>query len=189
MSVKGFSVFGSLGLGLVLFAGCAEEPQLDDEISVQERAEQPEAVPMEPVDRPDGSESAVMTARCEPGEGLEPGRTSDGSVTVMEALEMGGEYRRDVRIEGLSAGEHAWHIHSGPCGHAAAVVVPFTPTADEPGLADALTPGAGGVAEASVTVPQGQLSLDQLRSGEYSLHVHQRGGVDHGPPLACANLS
>jgi hypothetical protein len=67
-------------------------------------------------------------------------------------------------------------------------VVPFTDTNDAPGLAEPLTPGESRVAEATVTVPNAKLSLDKLRSGEYSLHVHERGGLDHGRTMACANL-
>jgi Cu/Zn superoxide dismutase len=132
-------------------------------------------------------ERVVMTAQFEPGEGTKAGQNINGSVSVFEGSEVGGDYKLAVRIEGLTEGEHAWHIHSAPCGKEAPVVVAFTDTNDAPGLAQPLIPGESRVAEATVTVPKDKLSLDELRKGEFSLHVHERGGVDHGRTMACAN--
>jgi hypothetical protein len=55
-------------------------------------------------------------------------------------------------------------------------------------LGQPLTPDESGNATASVTVPGDVFSFEQLEQGEYSVHVHERGGLDHGPTVACANL-
>jgi Cu/Zn superoxide dismutase len=186
--LHGYPMAAALALGVAVMGACAEERDAGDELELPDM-DRPATVDTEPMDRPADSESAIlMTARFEPAEGAPSGRPITGSVNVIEATEAGGDYHLVVNIEGLSPGEHAWHIHSGPCGEKAPVVVPFTPTAEGPGLAQALTPGEGGVAEADVTVPRDRLSLEQLKSGDYSLHVHEKGGVDHGPTVACANL-
>lgn len=98
-------------------------------------------------------------------------------------------FRLEVVLDGLTPGGHAWHIHSGACGEDAPVVVPFTRTAERQGIAHPLDADHGETARALVTVPRSQLSLDQLRHGRYSVHVHQRPGIDHGPTVACADLS
>ena len=182
-----YPLVATLACGVALLSACAEEPNTDDELYLPD-TELPRSE-TEPLDRPAAREGrVVMTANFEPAEGRRTAEPVRGTATVLEAEEPNGDYRLAVRIEGLSEGEHAWHIHSAPCGKEAPVVVPFTATKESPGLAQALTPGEGGVAEANVTVPQNKLSLEQLKSGEYSIHVHERGGIDHGSTVACANL-
>lgn len=100
----------------------------------------------------------------------------------------GQGFRVEVSLDGLSQGDHAWHIHSGPCGEQAPVAVAFSPTADQEGLTQPLTADQQGHAEGTVTVPAGELALDQLQGQEYSVHVHAQGGTDHGPTVACADL-
>ncbi len=101
----------------------------------------------------------------------------------------GNGFRLVVSVNGLSQGEHAWHIHSGPCGQPAPVDVAITTTADQQGIGQPLTADQSGNAMGSVTVPASRLTFDQLQGGQYSLHIHQQGGVDHGPTVACADLS
>ena len=177
----------TLAAGVALLAACAEQPDTDDELEMPEAVEQPTADSdtMDPLAEAEGN--VVITASFEPGEGAPEGEVN-GTLTVLETAEPGGDYQLAVRIDGLSRGEHAWYIHSAPCGQEGPVVVPFTETEEDPGLAQPLIPGAEGTAEATVTVPADRLTMAQLGSGEYSLHVHQKGGVEHGPTLACANL-
>ena len=195
-NVHRYPLLGTLAFSVAVLSACAEEPREGDELDMPD-IDRPGAVESEPLDRRGTEpvdrrgaleENVVMTASFEPAEGTPEGQPVQGSVRVLEGTEPDGDYRLAVQIEGLSPGQHAWHIHSGQCGEKAPVVVPLTATAEDPGLAKPLTPGEGGVAEGNVTVPHGKLSLDQLQSGEYSLHVHERGGVDHGPTVACANL-
>ena len=114
---------------------------------------------------------------------------TDPNATTSAAGEGGQGFRVEVSLNGLSEGDHAWHIHEAPCGEKGPVVVPFSATADEEGLTGDLTVDQSGRAESSVEVPAADLALDQLRNGQYSVHVHAQGGVDHGPTVACADLS
>lgn len=91
-----------------------------------------------------------------------------------------------VRLAGLTPGDHAWHVHSGPCGTPAPVQIALTSTADMEGLTNPLIADAGGEASAEVAVPALQDLM--LGQGRYSLHVHASGGVDHGGTVACADL-
>lgn len=100
-----------------------------------------------------------------------------------------GGFRLEVVMDGITAGAHAWHIHSGACARAhAPIAVPFTRTEAEKGLAHPLSADAGASARALVSVPANELPLDSLETGEYSLRVHLGSGVDPGPPVACADL-
>jgi|GEM_PF-1821150 len=116
------------------------------------------------------------TATSPAGAGTSPGDPGQGGFSVV------------VDVRGLSEGEHAWHIHSGPCGEQAPVVAPMTATADREGVDGPLMTGAGGMASDTAFVPDSVLALSALRASPHSLHVHQRGGVDHGPTVACATL-
>lgn len=97
----------------------------------------------------------------------------------------GAELRVD--LQGLSEGEHAWHIHRGSCDDMGEVALPFSHTSDEEGVADNLSVDSDGRAEETVSLDREHLT--RLQAGEtYSLNVHERGGEDHGPAVACANI-
>jgi Cu/Zn superoxide dismutase len=113
---------------------------------------------------------------------------SDVSGEVTLARDERGGFRVEAALDGLTEGPHAWHIHSGACGTEAPVVAAFTPTAEMEGLGSPLTGDASGVATGSATVQAEVLSFAALESGEYSVHVHERSGADHGPTVACADL-
>lgn len=132
--------------------------------------------PAEPIS-PEGEVDEMGEPTTEPGLETDVTATAEG-------------FLLEVTLDGLNQGEHAWHIHSGPCGEQAPVAVAITQTADSEGIGepiDVMSEGAS--ARASVEVPGDQLSLEQLRSGEYSVNIHQSGGVDHGPAVACADLN
>ncbi|MGH7459862.1 MAG: hypothetical protein ACREMA_02390 [Longimicrobiales bacterium] len=98
-------------------------------------------------------------------------------------------FRVSVNLTNVPEGEHAWHIHQGACSAKdAPVVVPFTAAKDKPGIASPLVAAAGGTVTAEATVPGSLLTTQQLQSADYSLHVHQKAGTDHGPSIACAAL-
>ncbi len=109
-----------------------------------------------------------------------------GEVTVTEQEPDG--FRVDARLEGLAEGQHAWHIHSAACGTEAPVVAAFTETADMQALGEPLSNDETGVASGSVTVPADVLAFERLEDGDYSVHVHETSGVEHGATVACANL-
>jgi Cu/Zn superoxide dismutase len=182
LSRKSLSYIAPVVMGLA-FAACEQGADTEDALDT----EAPEAVaPTEqPADMTTQPEGAVI---MQSDFTAEAGQNVTGAVTVLRGDQPGGDFQVAVRLVGLMPGEHAWHIHSAACGTEAPVVVPFTQTSDEDGLASPLSPGPAGAAEQVVTVPRDRLPLEQLQAGEYSIHVHERGGVDHGPTVACANL-
>ena len=127
---------------------------------------------------------SVVTARFEAPEGTESDVSGD---VILTADDLDG-FRVEATLVGLSDGPHAWHIHSAACGTEAPVVVPFTETADAEALGEPLTNDDAGTATGSVTVPGDVFSFDMLEESDYSVHVHERGGTDHGATVACANL-
>lgn len=161
-----------------------------------------------PTTEPTAMES---TAMFEPGPA---GANVSGMVRIIPSDE---ELRLEVQLNGLTEGEHAWHIHNAPCGEEGPIVVAITPTADHPeGVGDPIEAGADGSAEADVTIPRdrippglqnvlgtsgmvgqpgaatGQADTAAQATGaqgdQFSLHVHERAGVDHGQTVACADL-
>ena len=189
MKFSQYSLAAALAFGIAVLPACAPEPAKDgDELELPDVNETPDSLDEARGEKGETDGDAVMTASFEPGEGASAERRVVGTVTVLQGDEPTDDYRLAVHITGLTPGEHAWHIHSAPCGQKGPVVVPFTETENGPGIAEALSPGDDGIAETKVDVPQDKLSLDELKSGDYSLHVHEKGGVDHGPTVACANL-
>jgi hypothetical protein len=111
--------------------------------------------------------------------------------------EASGGFMLSVRLDGLTTNEHPWHIHRGWCdptdqnggGDAAPVVVALTLDTGKPLITSPLKGDEDGVAEGAVTLTARQMTLDMLRTGPYSVHVHAPGikGVEP-PTMACANL-
>lgn len=101
----------------------------------------------------------------------------------------GANLRLEVSIDGLSRGDHAWHIHSGPCNEQAPIVVALSRTEEMTGLTQSLTADGTGHTEGTVTVPFDDLSPDELATSRYSVRVHARGGADHGRTVVCADLA
>jgi Cu/Zn superoxide dismutase len=127
-------------------------------------------------------------SEADEGEAEDEGATEPETTATAEASPAGEGFRLEVEIEGLSEGPHAWHIHDGPCGETAGIAVALTTTQDAEGITQPLNATAGAPASGTVTVAADRLTLDQLETGEYSLHVHAQGGTDHGPTVACADL-
>lgn len=186
--------------GMTLMLACS--PDEDAELDTLPADEVP-AVTEEPVTDPALAET---TAMFEPGPA---GGNVSGLVRIIPEDDQ--DLRLEVQLTGLTEGEHAWHIHNAPCGEEGPVVVAITPTQEQAeGLADAIEAGSDGTATADVTIPRdripaglmaggmtvqpgaaGQAGATQpgATGGQFSLHVHERGGVDHGATVACANLS
>jgi Cu/Zn superoxide dismutase len=91
-----------------------------------------------------------------------------------------------VSGRGLTPGEHGWHVHAGTCEASRGVSIALSETAELEGLTDPIEVGSDGEFEASVDVPT--LSRTMVGRGEHSVHIHQRGGADHGPAVACATI-
>lgn len=111
-----------------------------------------------------------------------------GTGTGAAAQSRDGGFSVVVNANGLSRGEHAWHIHDAACGEQGSVVVAMTPTSEMEGLAEPLRVRANGIAADTAYVPGRELHRQQLHQSPHSLHIHQRGGTDHGPTVACADL-
>ena len=178
---------GAAQLGDPLFMAAFREGVADtaDEVTGALRvyADAGPADAMAAKDRPTAADGMMDAGAAE-----DAGSTVETAGVESPAAGSGGGFRLAVVLDGLSPGGHAWHIHAGPCGQQAPVVVPFTPTPDHKGIAHTLNADAAGTARALVTVPPDQLTLEQVRQGEYSVHVHLNPGTDHGPTVACANM-
>lgn len=105
---------------------------------------------------------------------------------TLEVVDRNGTLELAVHVEGLPPGEHAWHIHSAPCGDAAPVVLALSSTSDMEGTVGPVTIDPQGMVDRTVRLPG--LDRSWVGSGTHSLHIHQRPGTDHGPTLACANI-
>lgn len=134
------------------------------------------------------AEDHRATGTTTPATGAARTDNAEPSATTSGESHAGQGFRVEVSLNGLTQGDHAWHIHEAPCGEKGPIVVPFSATADEEGLAGDLSVDESGRAEGSADVPAEDLTLDRVHSGQYSVHVHAQGGVDHGPTVACADL-
>jgi len=183
-------------LGTAAFASACEADREDSEATIPatEELEQPA---VQPVTEP------VITGDFEEPEGA---ADVDGNFELRSESPDASILR--VELEGLTPGEHAWHIHEGDCANLGQVVIALTPATDQPTMpgAQALMADADGKATATVTIPRAD--LDKLHTGapgtpatpgqaesaagevqqRYSINVHQQAGENPGPPAACANL-
>jgi hypothetical protein len=99
----------------------------------------------------------------------------------------GDGFELDVMLEGLAAGEYAWHIHHGSCDAPGAVAVALSASGDSDGIAGRLiVPEEDEPALGSAIVRE--LTLEEATGGEYTLHVRAAGRMASGPTLACADL-
>ena len=98
-----------------------------------------------------------------------------------------GALELHVRIEGLSEGQHAWHIHGAPCGQQGGIVVPLSGAGGQDGIHGDLNVGADGVVEQTVTIAPEHVQDLELET-ERALNVHQGAGDNPGAPVACANV-
>ncbi len=166
--------FGAPVLSLAMVVACA--PADDAETTPDEAQEMAPPPAVEP------AEEAPWTVDFTPGPA---GTNVAGSIQVQPN---GEDTDVTLNLTGLAPGEHAWHIHNAPCGQDGPIIFAFTATADMEGTADPVTAADDGSATATGTIPGVRLARDELRSGMYSLHVHESGGTDHGPSVACATF-
>ncbi|HEY7529106.1 MAG TPA: CHRD domain-containing protein [Gemmatimonadota bacterium] len=171
-------------LVLFLAAGCRTERETDV-ADTQDRVGEDADVDAD-LEVPGAGEDVIVTATFQPDAGA-AGQPIAGSVEIVPQAP-GDDLEARVRVTGLTPGEHAWHIHSAACGAEAPVVVAFTSTKELEGTAGPLDAGSDGVAQGSGEIPADRLTRQQIESGSYSVHVHAKGGVDHGPSVACANI-
>lgn len=167
-----------LALGALSLAGCVGDAREEQPETTPPAAES--SAPSVPAPSP-----PVLTADFT----AEGGTQITGTVALLEAADAATAFRVSLNLQHVPAGPHAWHIHEGACGlRDGQVVVPFTEDKDRAAIAAPLVAGSDGIAVVDAAVPASLLTLEQLRSGDYSLHVHQNAGADHGPTIACATL-
>jgi Cu/Zn superoxide dismutase len=154
---------------LVLTAACAPAEDADDAADAPPAAEPAPAATPEP----------AITADVK-GEGV------TGAAKVTPSAD---GFELALTLSGAPAGPHAWHIHQGACGTSGApIVVALSEKPNMPAVASELEVAADGTANATAQVPGSMVTVDQLKNGDYSLHVHKTGGAQHGPSIACADL-
>lgn len=92
-----------------------------------------------------------------------------------------------VEVDGLTPGEHAWHLHTGTCDQVGSIAVPFSALGARAGTSTVLTANTEGEAEGIGPIPAAQVTRDQLMAGDYVIQIHN-GGSPPGPGIACAEL-
>lgn len=93
----------------------------------------------------------------------------------------------EVTLGGLPPGRYAWHLHDGPCGEQAGVVVAMTDLGDRQGISTPLeVDDEEQIARGAAMIRS--LSLEQVETGRYSLRVHAPAESGVGPVVACADL-
>lgn len=156
------------------FAACAPGDQ----------AETPPAEETTPEPPPPAMAPAPRTVMIVPGTDAP---TATGEMRITDNTD--GSTEINLTLSGLPAGDHAWHIHSAPCGTDGPIAVPITTAGEQQGIGTALTVGEDGSANATVTIPADRLSQDQIRMGQYSVHVHAGTVEAMGASLICAPLN
>ena len=120
-----------------------------------------------------------------------PGAPSgiSGSAVVLKLPNDSTSWKLAVNLTGLPAGEHAWHIHNGSCSQPnAPVLLPLSPVPGQKAIDGNLKANAQGMADDTVTVPDARLNPSELNQNKLSLHVHAKGGANHGATIACAAM-
>jgi hypothetical protein len=139
---------------------------------------------------------------------MKPGPAGTGASGVVRVVEAGGgAVRIEAEVMGVKEGEHAWHIHRGACDKKGPVLVAITPTNGMQGIGESIRTGADGRGMGTVTIPADKVPAGLMpgmapaqampgqdtASGQgglevLSLHIHERGGKDHGEAVLCAEL-
>jgi hypothetical protein len=87
---------------------------------------------------------------------------------------------------GFEPGDHAWHIHTGPCAASGPIEVALSDAEGMPGITGPVAADETGQVEVSVEVPR--LARHHLGAGGRSLHIHKNPGIDPGPTIACTTI-
>jgi hypothetical protein len=112
-----------------------------------------------------------------------------------------------VHLMGLGEGDHAWHIHSGTCESPGPIVLPLSDVGDHmaagttttpartdadhdtrDGIASDLNAGSDGMVEETVTIDRDRAAGLDWHTQGLIVNVHQRGGDNPGPAIACAPI-
>ena len=168
-------------IGLMIVA-CESRTEKAEEAAP---AQTPATTPA-PAPTPEAAPTPLLTSAFS-GEGT--GSKIQGQVQVLPSTDPATSFKVSVDLTGVPEGAHDWHIHQGACPTNGPIVVPFTADKDKPGISQPIQAPADGIVKAEADVPTSMLTADQLKSGEYSIHVHAKSDAKaHGPTIACANL-
>ena len=117
------------------------------------------------------------------------GQTTGVSGTV-RVIDLPGTSDMQIQVEanGLPAGGHAWHIHTGTCQQPGAIVVPFTPVGQREGLDEPITADANGRATEDGPIPSSMLTQEQMAANPHIVNIHANPGASPGGAVACAPL-
>lgn len=143
--------------------------------------------PITPAPTTPTNETAAVTGQFQAPEGAT--NTNVSGMVDLRPATMGEGMTLEAQLQGLPPGEHAWHIHAAPCGEQGPVVVAFTETETMQGIGQPLSVGDDGSAQQSVDIPQSAMQTLNFENQQYSIHVHENPGVDHGATIACADLN
>lgn len=173
----------TLMLAATTLVACdTREPEDDPMIQPGEelpRADQPAPMP---------SETMLSVAEFEAvGDAPATGAVPVRGTAELRRVTDDGALELHVRLEGLTEGDHAWHIHSAPCGQQGDILVPLSGAMGRDGVADDLDVGSDGVVERTITIDaEHARTLDLSR--QYAVNVHQGEDDNPGPAVACANI-
>lgn len=182
----------------VLIAGSAAACGGEDEIALFEGEEAATPSPDTALPARPAGDVVLLTSQFEASADADAAdQRLTGTLRVSRTVPAGGtslagdgaNIRLEASVDGLTQGDHAWHIHAGTCAEHGAIVVALSRTEDLPGLTQSLTADESGHAEGTVTIPFDELAPDELRTGRYSAHIHAGAGTDHGPTVMCAELA
>ena len=169
----------SAWLALVLVAGCqpaAETPERDsDEAPTTSETSAAED---------NGPDTLFTTVLASADTSVAP--AVNGEVAVVASDDMDEPLELVVRGRGLAPGEHAWHVHTGPCGTDGPVRIPLSETAQDEGITGPLDVNDQGEFDETVEVPA--LNRTMVGTQGHSLHIHRNPGANHGPTVACATI-
>lgn len=164
-------------LAVSALAGCGPADTEDDVDT-----ETMEARDAQPVASAGSASDTVVTANLA-GEG-EGYAAIQGEVAVIGDSD--GPLSIVLDARGLPPGEHAWHIHAGPCAASTDVVIALSATADQEAIVGPLTVDQTGAVNRTAEVAP--LTRSMVGGQRHSLHIHAMSGVDHGPSIACATI-
>jgi hypothetical protein len=130
-------------------------------------------------------QDTVFTATLQPADSAAAPAVS-GEVAVVAGGDVEEPLELVVKGTGLPPGDHAWHVHTGPCGTSGPVRIPLSETAEAEGITGPIDVDDQGAFEESVEVPE--LNRTMIGTQAHSLHIHQNPGANHGPTVACATI-
>lgn len=169
----------TLALAAATLVGCEAREAEDEAI------EPGQELPQTPDPQPVPDEMLVSSSEFQAVG--ESGATPVRGTAELRRVTDDGSLELYVRLEGLSEGNHAWHIHGAPCGEQGGVVVPLSGAGGQDGIHGDLEVGGDGVVEQRVTLDAEHVRTLQLDT-QHALNVHSGSGDNPGAPVACANI-